>query len=357
MHLRNIFTKPLSWRLKLTLAGLFLFILTLGTSAFLVWYLVDTAFDSATNTTTIFTIESGENLRTIATHLEEQKLIRWAEAFRLLGRYEQVPLQAGEFELNASMSPRKILETLAYGQPILHRLHFAEGLTMTEIAQAVEATGLTTAERFLEACQNQEFLTANNILAPNAEGYLFPRIPNQNPYPILQAILDQFKATVRDLPQVNDPQALHELVILATLVEKETGIGTERARVAGVYSKRLQLGMLLQCDPTIIYGLGENFTGRLRRVHLQDETNPYNTYVHPGLPPGPICSPGKAALLAAAYPEEHEFLYFVARPDGSHHFSRTLREHNNAVIKYQRGGRPLPQSRSTTNPRQTTPGT
>ena len=135
------------------------------------------------------------------------------------------------------------------------------------------------------------------------------------------------------------------MVILASLVEKETAIPAERELVAGVYAKRLQLGMLLQCDPTIIYGLGEMFTGNLRRSHLQDAGNPYNTYVHPGLPPGPICSPGKAALMAAAGPAEHEFLYFVARPDGSHHFSRSLSEHNNAVIKYQRGGRPFPKSR------------
>lgn len=131
-------------------------------------------------------------------------------------------------------------------------------------------------------------------------------------------------------------------MILASLVEKETAIAAERPRVAGVYAARLQLGMLLQCDPTIIYGLGQAFDGNLTRAHLRDPGNPYNTYVHPGLPPGPICSPGKAALQAAVRPEHHEYLYFVARPDGSHQFSRTLTEHNTAVIKYQRRGRPFP---------------
>jgi UPF0755 protein len=236
---------------------------------------------------------------------------------------------------------------------MLHRLHFAEGLTMREVALAVNATGLTTAKRFLEACRDKEFLRKNGIPAENAEGYLFPetyffpRIPDQSPYPILQTLLNHFKAVVKELPQAENPKELHDLVILASLVEKETAVPAERALVAGVYTKRLELGMLLQCDPTIIYGLGEAFTGNLRRSHLQDATNPYNTYVHPGHPPGPICSPGKAALMAAAYPAEHEFLYFVARPDGSHHFSRSLSEHNNAVIKYQRGGRPFPKSRGT----------
>lgn len=320
------------------------------------WHFVETPLNATTNATTIFTVESGQSLRTIATHLEEQGLVRYGEGFRLWGRYQQIPLQAGEFELSPSMSPRQILDILAFGKPILHRLHFAEGLTMLEIAQIVEATGLTTAKAFLDACHDQDFLVKNKIPAPNAEGYLFPetyffpRIPEHNPYPILQAILDQFHTTTKDLPQAKDPHTLHQLVILATLVEKETGIGTERSKVAGVYAKRLAIGMLLQCDPTIIYGLGQNFDGRLRRSHLQDATNPYNTYIHPGLPPGPICSPGQAALMAAAYPEEHEFLYFVAKSDGSHQFSRTLREHNNAVIKYQRGGRPFPSSRSTTKP-------
>lgn len=339
--------------LKLTLAGLLFLALTAGAAMFAAWHFLETPLDQASNSTQAFAVETGETLRTVSARLEDQGLVRWGEGFRLYGRYRQAPLQAGEFELAASMSPRQILEILAHGQPILHRLHFAEGLTMREVALAVNATGLTTAEKFLEACRDQQFLTKNNIAAQTAEGYLFPetyffpRIPGQNPYPILQAMLDRFQATVRDLPQASDPKALHQLVILASLVEKETAVPSERATVAGVYTKRLAIGMLLQCDPTIIYGLGDTFDGNLRRSHLQDASNPYNTYVHPGLPPGPICSPGKAALLAAAQPEEHEYLYFVARPDGSHHFSRTLREHNNAVIKYQRGGRPFPQSRST----------
>lgn len=338
--------------MKLALGVVLAAVIAGAAGLYAAWRYVETPTDPESNATTVFRVETGESLRGVSAKLEEQGLIRHAEAFRTYGRYRKLPLQAGEFELSGSMSPRRILEVLAFGKPILYRLSFAEGLTMREVAQAVNATGLTTAERFLEACRDRDYLLSKGISATDAEGYLFPetyffaRIPDQNPYPILDALLEHFRASVADLPQAGDPAALHRMVILASLVEKETAIPAERPAVAGVYANRLRLGMLLQCDPTIIYGLGENFDGNLRRSHLQDASNPYNTYVHPGLPPGPICSPGKASLQAASSPEEHEFLYFVARPDGSHQFSRTLREHTNAVIRHQRKGRPFPTGKT-----------
>ena len=335
---------------KAVLATALVALLAAGAGLYAAWRYTETPREPQTNATAVFRVETGENLRTVAARLEEEGLLRHGELFRTYGRLRKLPLQAGEFELSASMSPRRILETLAFGKPILYRLHFAEGLTMREVAQAVGASGLTTAERFQAACRDRDFLAARGVNATDAEGYLFPetyffpRIPGQDPYPILEALLEAFRANVADLPQAGDPEALHRMVILASLVEKETAVPSERGTVAGVYANRMRLGMLLQCDPTIIYGLGESFDGNLRRSHLQDASNPYNTYVHPGLPPGPICSPGRASLQAAAYPEKHDFLYFVARSDGSHHFSRTLREHTNAVIKYQRKGRPFPRA-------------
>jgi UPF0755 protein len=132
-----------------------------------------------------------------------------------------------------------------------------------------------------------------------------------------------------------DFEEMQRTVILASLIEKETGDTSERARISGVFHNRLRRGMLIQCDPTIIYGLGPDFDGNLRKSDLTNRENPYNTYVHRGLPPGPICSPGLDSLLAAVHPEQHAYLYFVARGDGSHHFSRTLEEHNQAVRKFQ----------------------
>ena len=341
--------------LKLFLAGIALMLLAAGATLFAARQFIETPLDMAANGTVIFNVDPGENLFTVSARLEREGLVRWGEAFRTYGRFRKATLQAGEFELSASMSPRQILEVLASGRPILHRLHFPEGLTMREVAQAVNATGLTTAEQFLAACRDRDFLLSQGINATDAEGYLFPetyffpRIPGQNPYPILKTLLDHFKSTVVAMPQSQNPEELHRMVILASLVEKETAVPSERPAVAGVYANRLRVGMLLQCDPTIIYGLGENFDGNLRRSHLQDPKNPYNTYVHPGLPPGPICSPGAAALQAASDPEKHDLFYFVARQDGSHHFSRTLREHTNAVIKYQRRGRPFPASQTSTH--------
>ncbi len=335
--------------LKLFLAGLSFMALTAAGAMLATRHFIETPLDSATNGTVVFTVEQGENLSTVSPRLEKQGLVRWGEAFRTYGRLRKATLQAGEFELSASMSPRRILDVLTSGKPILYRLHFPEGLTMGEVALAVNATGLTTSDKFLAACADRDFLQSQGINATTAEGYLFPetyffpRIPDQSPYPILKALLDRFRATVAPLPQSTNPDELHRMVILASLVEKETAVPSERPTVAGVYANRLRVGMLLQCDPTIIYGLGESFDGNLRRSHLQDPTNPYNTYVHPGLPPGPICSPGAAALQAASSPERHDLFYFVARQDGSHHFSRSLREHTGAVIKYQRRGRPFPQ--------------
>lgn len=142
-------------------------------------------------------------------------------------------------------------------------------------------------------------------------------------------------------PAVQAPvsaETLRYLVILASLTEKETGVPDERARVAGVYANRLRIGMPLQCDPTIIYGLGKNQKGPIRRSQLDDETNPYNTYKHPGLPPGPICSPGAACIRAAVEPEQHKYFYFVAtgRPDGSHTFSANVQDHNSAVRAFRK---------------------
>lgn len=335
--------------LKLFLAGLALMALTAVGAMLAARHFVETPMDPDSNSTVVFTVEQGENLFTVSPRLEKQGLVRWGEAFRTYGRLRKATLQAGEFELSASMPPKRILDVLTSGKPILYRLHFPEGLTMREVALAVNATGLTSADKFLAACNDRDFLQSQGINATTAEGYLFPetyffpRIPNQDPYPILKALLDHFRATVAKLPQSKDTAELHRMVILASLVEKETAVPSERGTVAGVYANRLRVGMLLQCDPTIIYGLGETFDGNLRRSHLQDPKNPYNTYVHPGLPPGPICSPGAAALQAASSPEQHDLFYFVARQDGSHHFSRSLREHTNAVIKYQRRGRPFPQ--------------
>ncbi|WP_029893793.1 endolytic transglycosylase MltG [Desulfohalovibrio reitneri] len=297
----------------------------------------------------VVTVEPGSTFARVAHQLANEGLVSDPEAFVLLGRLtgNLRSLKAGEFRLDASWGPMRTLDALTRGQGVLYKLSVPEGLTWRETATLVEQAGLGSRKSFRMAVHDSELLAEHGIPADSAEGYLFPETyflpkPREgNAYPAARAMLAQFHEEAesvwpRGLPS---PDKLHRLVILASLVEKETAAPSERKRIAGVYANRLELGMLLQCDPTVIYGLGDEFDGNLTRDHLRDRDNPYNTYRHRGLPPGPICSPGLAALEAAADPEEHDFLYFVSKKDGTHHFSRTLSEHNRAVRRFQLGRR------------------
>lgn len=296
----------------------------------------------------IVDIEPGQSLAGISRMLEEQRVISSARNFQWYSRAMGLAasVRAGEFALHTGWTPEQVLEFLTSGQEFLHRLQIPEGLTWWQVGQIVEKSGLASFESFARAVTDKDLLERLNIPADHAEGYLFPetyylpRPRNNDAKPIVEMLLNAFwkTADARLWPDGRpDKEAIHRTIILASMVERETGLAEERKRVAGVFANRLRLGMLLQCDPTIIYGLGPDFSGRLRRVHLDDRTNPYNTYIHPGLPPGPIASPGLGSLLAVLSPKEHDLLYFVSRNDGSHAFSRTLEEHNRAVRRYQLG--------------------
>lgn len=291
-------------------------------------------------------IRPGQSFAQIAASLEEKEVIDNPRIFQLLATCLKLStnLQAGEYELNTGWSRLEILRTLASGSHILYTLRIPEGLNWWKTARTVARSGLTTYADFQETVHHPDLLAEFNIPADSAEGYLFPETyhlpkPEQNQAePIIRLMLQEFENKIQTIipPQEQpDTQKIHDLVTLASLVEKETGQPGERRTVAGVFANRLQRGMRLQCDPTVIYGLGRDFDGNLTRKHLQDSSNPYNTYAHAGLPPGPICSPGLASLRAAKEPEDHEYLYFVSKGDGSHHFSRSLKEHNRAVRRYQ----------------------
>ncbi|MFO7803223.1 MAG: endolytic transglycosylase MltG [Desulfovermiculus sp.] len=290
-------------------------------------------------------IKPGHSLARITAELQDKGAVRNPRLFQVLARAVGLSssLQAGEFALNTGWNRIKILRTLANGSHILHSLRIPEGLTWRQTAKIVAQSGLTTFEAFKKAVHDPELLQEFNIPAHSAEGYLFPetyRLPrpsNNTATPIVRIMLQEFhKQTEKVWPKERpDAQVIHDVVVLASLVEKETAHPEERKTVAGVFANRLQRGMRLQCDPTVIYGLGASFDGNLTKKQLRDPENPYNTYAHAGLPPGPICSPGLAALQAAQDPEDHSYLYFVSQGDGKHHFSRSLREHNRAVRRYQ----------------------
>jgi UPF0755 protein len=299
-------------------------------------------------------IEPGLTLGRISALLQERGVITDSLRFRILARAQQKEqkLQAGRFLVNTGWLPQTVLDQLVDGRTMLYRVTVPEGKTWWETARILADAGICTEEDFRKVIHDPEFLRHYGIPFPSAEGFLYP-----DTYLLPQPrALDEraARATAGRMVDVfwqragaalwgekpPDRKTLRETVILASIVEKETGVPEERARVAGVYANRLQKGMPLQADPTVIYGLGPDFKGRLLRSYLENADNPYNTYRHAGLPPGPICSPGTAALRAALEPEKHDYYYFVATGrDRSHVFSSSLARHNQAVRDYRRAVR------------------
>jgi len=292
-------------------------------------------------------IEPGQSFDAVAAMLVTEGVLRDATGFRLLAKATDKggKIKAGEFEVSTGWKTSRLLEYLSTAKGIQHKLAAPEGLTMRQIARLAEEAGLCSAGAFLQAARDPALLAKYNIPGPNAEGFLFPntylftRKRGDDGTYVVETMLKEFWKQADAVWPAAKPSGkdLLSAVTLASIVEKETGVDAERPRVAGVFVNRLAKGMLLQTDPTIIYGLGDKYNGNLIRAHLEDPTNPYNTYVHPGLPPGPICSPGLKSLLAVVTPEVHEYYYFVATGEGDHKFSKTLDEHINAVNKYQRG--------------------
>ncbi len=301
-----------------------------------------------------FDVEPGANVRRVADKLEERGLITDARKFLLLARYKKWDsrLQAGRFALNTGWLPEQVLDTLVNGQPVLFRVTVPEGLTWWQTAKVLEDAGLVRFEDFRAVITDPAFLRHYGIPFDSAEGFLMPDtyllkkadVPDKaQARAVAGRMVDNFWRKGDALwPDGKRPSRdeLRRLVILASVVEKETAFADERPRVAGVYANRLRINMALQADPTVIYGLGPNFDGNLRRRHLDDANNIYNTYQRPGLPPGPICSFGASALAAAITPEEHKYLYFVAITDGGRHaFSTNLDDHNRAVRQYLKNRR------------------
>jgi len=253
-------------------------------------------------------------------------------------------LQAGEYALSPALSPEAILRKLVEGDVLRHRFTLVEGWSMRDLRAALagdpvlrdDLAGLDDAA--LMARLDRPGLPAEGRFLP--ETYLFVR--GDGALGLLDRAADAMDAALAEAWDGRQPDlpldSPDELLTLASIIEKETGKAAERAEIAGVFVRRLRLGMRLQTDPTVIYGLGAAFDGNLRRRDLRTDT-PFNTYTRAGLPPHAIAMPGRAALQAAAHPADGESLFFVARGDGSHHFSRTYAEHRAAVRRYQLGGR------------------
>lgn len=290
----------------------------------------------------IIEIPKGKGFDAVSERLLEAGIIQSPLRFKIIARWYGYDrnLKAGEYQLSPAMSPLEVLEILREGRVHLRKLTVPEGLTLKEIAVLAESAGMGEADEFIRLATDADFVREAGIAAKTLEGYLFPEtyhFPSQvNSRMVINTMLKRFRAVFTDEWRKRAEElgmSLHEVVTLASIIEKETGAAHERGLVASVFHNRLEKGMRLQTDPTVIYGIPD-FDGNITRKHLRTPT-PYNTYVIEGLPPGPIANPGAASLAAALYPETSDFVYFVSRGDGTHHFSKTLKEHNAAVRRYQ----------------------
>ncbi len=288
-------------------------------------------------------IPSGLDVDNISRLLFDSGIISSRNKFKLYVRLRKADarLKAGEYQFTTFMSPRDVLEKLLKGERILKKITVPEGFTMRQVAGLMAEHHLGSYEKILALMKNRDFIKELGIDAPTLEGYLFPDTylysSTQGPRDIIKEMVRQFNEHFEKIWEnraPDNPLSRYEILILASMVEKEAMVDEERPLIAGVFINRLKKGMLLQCDPTVIYGL-EKFNGKLTRKDLASRT-PYNTYLVKGLPPGPICNPGLSSLKAAANPAPVKYLFFVSKNNGHHYFSENIRDHINAVRKYQR---------------------
>lgn len=290
-----------------------------------------------------FTVTQGESFRSVSLRLKEEGLIPSEPFFYYLARLtgKSGDLKAGEYELHDQMSSWEILRVITGSQVKLYKVTIREGMNMFQIARTLRERGLVDEIQFLETCWDQSFVNELMIPSFSVEGYLFPEtyyIPKgSSPKKIIRMFVDMFWTKIpSEFLEASRQGSLsfHESVILASVIEKETGLAAEMGLISSVFYNRLDKKMKLQSDPTSIYDLLP-YGGRVTREHLFRKT-PFNTYAVDGLPLSPIANPGILAIQAAIYPQKSSYLYFVSRRDGSHHFSKTYEEHQQAINKYLR---------------------
>lgn len=288
-------------------------------------------------------IDRGMSSRAIGRQLSRSGVVRSQWSFLLVrALHPGATLQAGEYRFSSAESPWQVFDTIRRGQIYYEELTIPEGSNIFDIAALLRNSNALRPEAFLKAAANPASIRDLDPAAPSLEGYLFPstyRLTRKTSGAQLCRIMTtEFRRQWAKLPGAT-PQNVHDVVTMASLVEKETGVPSERPLVAAVFFNRLQKGIPLQCDPTTVYAarLEKRYSGVIHRSDLAS-LNPYNTYTHSGLPPGPIANPGIASLTAVLNPAKTSFLYFVAKADGSggHQFSTTLGEHEKAVASYRR---------------------
>lgn len=298
---------------------------------------------SAHSPSKILVIPEGSSFQQVASLLRREGLITSRFAFVLWGKTHDAErkIHPGEYELSPAMRPLDILNILLVGRVLLHSVTIPEGYTMLQIADVLVQQQITDREEFLRLVKDKTFVGTLGVTADTLEGYLFPntyKFPRSSPAKdVIRTMVDQLSQIFNEELKARSKElhlTLHEVLTLASVIEKETGVGEERPQISSVFHNRLKKRIPLQSDPTVIYGLA-NFDGNLHKKDLSD-SSPYNTYRWTGLPPGPIASPGVQSIRAALYPAASTYLYFVSKNDGTHQFSSTLLEHNKAVERYQK---------------------
>ena len=312
------------------------------------WYAIKTPYQAFSKEGVFIDVPHGASQRTVARLLQRNGVIRSAVAFEIYARrHAKRGLQAGEYFFDQPITAENVYRKLANGDIYEQPFTVREGETMFEIAKELQDAKYMSAEEFLAAAKNPELIAGIAPEAKTLEGFLFPatyHLPRKPvPTELVADMVRKFKDTWAELDPGGDKTGIAQgrpvlaVVTLASLVERETPKPEERPLVAGVFSNRLRREMLLQCDPTVIYALDRvgKYRGMLTLTDLRFDS-PYNTYVHTGLPPGPIGNPGEQSLRAALDPAQTEYLYFVANTQGGHFFSATLEGHNQNVVRYHR---------------------
>jgi UPF0755 protein len=311
-------------------------------------------------------VEKGTSLREIARRLHERGILSHPSWFTFYGNERGLAqkIKAGKYTFASSETPRQVLDKLVEGVPLEETaVTLPEGKNLLQVAELLEAAGVSSKDDVVKLARDPRFAHELGVPGDTLEGWLYPDTyrfrPGTPAAKVLSALVKHGKEVLIELKgahkdgfaalQKNYKFGDREVVLMASLVEKETAQPVERPRIAGVFLNRLRLPTfvphLLQTDPTIVYGCTvpvkksaacDKFDGRIRRIHLDDKDNLYNTYTHEGLPPGPISNPGRAALEAVLQPDKTPYLYFVSKNDGTHYFSKTRAEHEAAVDRYQK---------------------
>jgi UPF0755 protein len=293
---------------------------------------------------TFVNIEHGTSSRAIAVDLAQHGVVRSRWAFLAVrALHPGATLQAGEYRFGSAETPWAVFGKIRRGEVFFEELRVPEGSNVFEIAGLLKNLDSVTSQAFLQASPDSSSIRDIDPLAPSLEGYLFPstyRLTHTTTARrLVRMMTGDFRRTWASIGGAANSADTHRIVIVASMIEKETAIPDERPLIASVFYNRLRLGMPLQCDPTTVYAalLENRYRGAIYRSDLASD-NPYNTYTHAGLPPGPICNPGRASLDAALHPAKTDYLYFVARADGSgrHQFSATLADHLKAVMAYRK---------------------